>query len=210
MKNTLKTIIAVIGFIAINQYCSAQSAFTIDASQQLTNFKFTDSEGTRDKNYLGNYSGYYSLGFRMLKESGFLFRAGAGMRNAGASLIYDEANYSWNLQYIEAKAGAGYAYKMEKLTPYLCVSPYFGYLLKANQTLNHQNYDIINSGSLNRMDYGVFISPGVQLGLSDAVSAYFEFNYMMGLANLETGDNGQVSSNIAYSICAGLAFSINK
>lgn len=215
MKKQLTLFMIILGFIAINHATQAQSALTIDASQAYTNFKFLDSEGNRDESYSGNYTGGYNIGYRYNSEGGLLIRAAIGMRKAGASLVYEDANYSWNLQYGEVKIGAGYVHKIGRVNPYLTISPYFAYLLKATQTLNHEDYDILNSNSLQRIDYGVFASPGVQLRLSDAVSAYAEFNYMMGLKNIETGSKGgEVSSeqkayNMSYSITGGLAFTIN-
>jgi hypothetical protein len=187
----------------------AQSNVTIDASQVVSTFKFTDSTGTQDKSYSPVYSGAYSLGYRYASEGGLLIRAGLGMRKAGATMVYDNINYTWNLQYADIKVGAGYIYNKASFQPYLSVSPYYAMLLKANQSLNNENFDIINSKSLQKNDYGVFITPGLQFKASDAISVYTEFNYMMGLRNLET-DSGQKSYNRAYSFSLGVAFTITK
>ncbi|MDX1652184.1 MAG: outer membrane beta-barrel protein [Brumimicrobium sp.] len=185
----------------------AQSSITIDASQNITNFKFTNSQGERDESYNPNYSGSYSLGYRFTTDFGLFGGIKVGMRNAGASLVYDDANYSWNLQYFDSRLDIGYMYSFDRFSPYLAVSPYFGYLLRATQTLNHQNFDIINSGDLERTDYGLFISPGVDFRVNDLVSVYSQFNYMLGLQNIETVEN-QESNNTLLGLTLGLAFTI--
>ena len=213
-NNTVKTILLSLVFIWISSSLAAQSSLTVDASQLMTTFKFTDSEGNTDNSYLGKYTGSYSIGYRYLSLDGLIIRASIGMRGAGATMVYDDANYIWDLKYADIKAGVGYAYGVGRLLPYITVSPYVAYLLKASQTLNHEIFDILELESLERLDYGVVGSPGVQMTISDFISAYAEFSYMMGLQNLETDLNvesntsGQKSSNVAYGITAGISFTI--
>lgn len=196
-------------FMIIKTSVMAQSSFTLDASQMLTNFKFIDSMGVQDKSYSGNYSGAYSIGYRYSSAGGFLFRAGIGMRKAGATLVYDATNYSWDLQYADVKLGIGYKYDAGRIQPYLTVSPYYAFLLKANQRINNEDFDIKNSKSLQKTDYGIFISPGTQIRISDDIAAYAEFSYLMGLQNIET-DAGQKGYNTAYALTVGVAFTIGS
>lgn len=199
----------IIGLLAcvFSISADAQSSITIDASQNMTNFKFTDSQGDRDESYNPAYSGSYSLGYRYSTDFGLFAGIKIGMRNAGASLIYDDANYSWNLQYADAKVDIGYMYTLDRLSIYLAASPYFGYMLRATQTLNHKNFDIIDSDDLKKVDYGLFISPGVDFRVNDFVSVYSQFNYMLGLQNMETIE-GQESKNSLMGLTLGLAFNI--
>ena len=184
-----------------------QSSITIDASQNITNFKFTNSEGEKDENYKANYSGGYSLGYRYSLENGMFFPVKLGMRSAGASYIYDDANYSWKMQYAEARLGVGYNYSFEKFAVHLSATGYFGYLLKANQRLNNEDFDIRDSGTINTSDYGVFISPGINYQANELINVYLDLNYMLGLANLET-DESQESKNTLFGATLGLAFTI--
>lgn len=208
----LKALLFVFGFMSTTAVF-AQSSLTLDATQQYSNFEFKDSQGEVDKGYLPIYSGAYSLGYRFATEGGFLARVNVGMRNAGATMIYDDATYIWDLQYADAKLGMGYMFNAGRFKPYLTVSGYYAYLLKGIQTQNTVNYDLIKAGELQRMDYGALASPGLQLILSDYISVYTEFNYLMGLKNVETqrveGVNSvQEGYNRAYSATLGLAFTI--
>jgi hypothetical protein len=206
-----KILLLLLGFMCINASLMAQSSLTLDASQQFSTFKFTDSQGSQDKNYSGSYSGAYSIGYRHGGElGGLLVRASIGMRKAGATMVYDDTNYMWDLQYADVKAGIGYMLFAERLQPYITASPYFAYLLKANQLINNENFDLLESGSLKSSDYGVFVTPGVQITLSDSFSVYIEFNYMMGLQNIETGNNEQKAYNHAYALTLGASFNITK
>lgn len=211
MKNLslkIKFILILLGMLAVKTSSFAQSSVTIDASQIYSNFIFTDSEENKGEGYSGNYSGAYSLGYQYSTEGGILLRASIGMRKAGATLVYDDANYNWNLQYANAKLGVGYMYKRDRFSPYIVVSPYYSHLLKANQRINNQDFDIKKSQSIKSMDYGVFASPGVQMTISEAISVYAEFNYMRGLLNIDADENGQKAYNTAYSLTAGVVFAI--
>ncbi|MFP5471712.1 MAG: outer membrane beta-barrel protein [Bacteroidia bacterium] len=207
IKATTLLLSAGVLFVAYNSKAQT-GAVAIDASQVVSNFKFTDSEGTQQKEYSPRFTSAYSLGYRHKLDNGVIIRGALGMRNAGATLIYDESNYSWNLQYMDIKVGAGYAYSLSKLDVYLTVSPYYAFLLKANQRINNEDYDIKTSAAINKADYGVIFSPGVILNVNDFMSAYVEINYLMGLANLETGETGQKSNNTAIMPTLGVAFKL--
>lgn len=205
----LKTFLSTLGLLLITTSMMAQSSITLEATQVYSTFKFTDSNSNQDKSYSGIYTGAYGLGYRFASEKGLLVRAGVGMRRAGATMVYDEANYMWDLQYADVKVGVGYIYSGARVKPYFTASPYFAYLLKANQALNHENFDALQSESLHATDYGVFLTPGLQFRLSDAVSAYTEFNYMMGLQNIDT-DEGEEAYNRAMGLTVGVSFTITK
>ena len=186
----------------------AQSSLTVDASQLYSTFKFVDSDNTVSSDeYKGIFTGAYGFGYRYAFENGLTLHSGIGMRTGGASLVIDESNYSWRLQYGEYKLGAGYLYDMGRFSPYFNVSGYLGYMIRGYQTLNNEDFNIIESDLLNRVDYGVMFSPGCQVKLSDFISAYGQFSYLWGLQNIENDEN-QESGNRAYMLTLGLAFSI--
>lgn len=213
--NKLKIILFVFGFMS-STAVMAQSSLTLDASQLYSNFKFKDSEGTVDKSYLPVYTGAYSIGYRFATDDGLLVRASIGMRKAGATMIYDDASYMWNLQYADGRLGLGYMFDLGRIKPYLTVSGYYAYLLKGTQTQNTVNYDLIKAGELQRSDFGALASPGVSITLSDYISVYTEFSYMMGLKNIEAQQAEAATTvrqqgyNRAYSATLGVAFTITK
>jgi hypothetical protein len=163
-----------------------------------------------NKEYAGKYTGAYNLGYLYTAESGFLFKAGMGMRNAGATLVYDDTNYLWDLKYAEAKVGVGYIYELNRFSPYFSASGYFGYLIKANQSLNNENFDILKSKAISNSDYGVLFTPGLNVEINKTISVYTEFNYLMGLKNIEMSDNGQKTFNKAFGLSLGLSINLER
>ncbi|MCH7536030.1 MAG: outer membrane beta-barrel protein [Bacteroidetes bacterium] len=205
-----KLIWIAIPLLCCNTIMLAQSNFTIEGSQVISNFKFTDSQNTKDKDYVSNFSGAYNLGYLNQSESGVIIRAGFGMRKGGASLVYDGINYNWSLQYLSINAGAGYLHGDGRLQPYLTIAGYVGMLLKANQTINTEDFDILVLEEIKSLDFGIITSLGVHIKLSDDITAFTEYSYLMGLQNIETGDTGQKSSNVSYVFTLGLAFAITN
>jgi len=200
----------MLGFMGYATTLNAQSCLIVQASPTFASFKFFDSQDTKlSSEYSGIFTGGYGVGYRMVTGGGFLLDITAGMRKAGATTVVDEMNYTWDLQYADGRLGVGYMLVKERFSPYISVSGYYGYLLRAFQTINNENFNIKESESINTSDYGIIISPGLQITLSNAISTFFEFNYRMGLANLEK-DEGQKSSNIAYGLTFGLVFPFVK
>ncbi len=184
----------------------AQSSLTVKASPLYASFKFTDSQGTKlNSEYSGIFTGGYGLGYRLVTEGGFMVNVGAGIRKAGATMVYDEMNYTWDLQYAEGRLGVGYMLVSGDIGPYLDVAGYYGYLLRGFQTINNEDFNVKESESINNSDYGIVISPGVQIKLSYEIRTFIEFNYLMGLANMEK-DESQKSKNVGYGLTFGFAF----
>lgn len=206
----LKSLIILLACTGLATTMNAQSGLTLEASQLLTSFKFTDSRGNDlSSEYSGIFTGAYNLGYRHVTAGGIMVSGGLGMHNGGATLVYDAMNYTWDLKYAGGRLGLGYMYQAGRVSPYLNVSGYFAYMLRGFQTINNEHFDITSMEVINEMDYGLYISPGVQLRLSDAVSSYLEFNYLMGLADLEK-DDGQETRNKAFGLTLGLSLSIVK
>lgn len=217
MKKLQITLLSVVLLACSIQSSFSQSGITIEASQMITNFAFTNSDAVLENSYFilnqeseyrPVYSGAYQVGYSYMLDMGLFFNASIGMRKSGATMVYDNTNYLWNLQYAQGKLGLGYGYTMGIFMPYLSTSGYYGFLLKANQSINNENFDILNSGSIAKNDFGLYISPGLRINASDFVSVFMELSYMMGMQNIETGDTGQEAKNLANALTLGVIFNI--
>lgn len=203
-------IFCLIGFLSFNSKVNAQSNLTAEISQAITKFKFTDSEGSKDKGYSFNLSNAYHIGYKYTFDNGVFLQSNLGLRKAGATLVYDDANYQWDFNYFDFRLGGGYAYSFNDFDVFLAVSPYFSHLLTANQRVNNEDFNIIKSESIKRGDIGLFISPGAQMELSNSLTVYSQFDTMLGFKNIESATNGQKSTNLAFSLSLGLTLSLNK
>lgn len=220
-------LIASLLIVLLTAISYGQSRLFVNASQQVTNFRFVDSEGILDKNYAPVYNGAYSVGYSYEFDFGLFLKGNTGMRKAGATMVYDAANYQWDLQFLNTEIGAGYQYPLGMFAPYISISAYYGFLLKANQRINNEDFDIIDSKSMIRHDAGIIFSPGVNVNVSEDIRIFGEVGFLRGLQNVEAESEGkttlsyllgtrnlvsditgQVSTNIAYRFTVGLSFSI--
>lgn len=206
--NRIRNIFLVSVFLTGAVPCFSQSFITIDGSQAFSNFKFTDSNGNTDANYSSIATGGYSIGYRAFKK-GVFGRANVGMRRAGSSYEYDGKSITYNLQYCDIRLGVGYQYDAWRFKPYVSLSPYYSFLLKASQNLDGVNYDMKANDRLKNSDYGVLIVPGLSFFASDYISIYSEFSYLIGLQNIETTSN-QTLKNKGFFISLGIAATLTK
>jgi hypothetical protein len=207
MKLINKALICVCILLGTFTVSKAQHSITVDVSQNVTNLSFTNSLGKKDKNYNSEYSTSYTFGYRYSLDNGVFFPGKLGMRKGGASYVFDSMNYFWDLQYADFRLGAGYNYSLGDFSVHASVTGYVGFLLKANQVINNENFDIKESDQFSNNDFGIFISPGVSYPVNDQISLYLDLNYMMGLKNLESTTD-QKSKNTLFGASLGVAFSL--
>lgn len=188
------------------KHIRAQSTVAFDAGQMFSTYKYTDSLG-EIKDFTKNITGCYSLSYHYINPNGLFIRTGFGMRKGGASYEYDGVKIDWNTQYADASLGLGYMLNRGKVKPYLIPSFYFAYLLKGEETLGQNTYDIKNNKSMSDTDYGLYITPGIKVTLSNFISFYAEYKTLLGLKNLEVSTN-QKSYNRGFSINLGIAIAI--
>lgn len=190
----------------------AQSYLNLDAAQVFSTFKFSTANSdpsVYQPVYAQISSAAFGLSYEHDYSSGLLVIGGVNLRKAGASLVYKRTNYEWNLQYADLKGGVGYQINKWHLKPYVTALPFVSYLMNAKQSIGLKYYDIKASRSLQSYDYGVFFGVGFKAALSPYISMFAEYNYILGLKNIET-TMGQYLYNRGFAVKLGLGFSITK
>lgn len=188
-------------------------AISFDVGQVFSTFKFTGN----NLNFSNNVTTCFSLSYRYSFKTGLFAITSIGMRNAGASLFYEGVNINWNIQYAHADIGLGYIINKSWLKPYFAVSPYLGYMIKGNQTNGTDYLDIKKEKSMKTIDYGVIFSPGFKIALSKYIACYAEYNYILGLQNIEKPvvsgvepSTNQKTFNRAFSFNLGVAITVES
>ena len=85
----------------------------------------------------------------------------------------------------------------------------FGYLLKANQTIGVVNYDLKANNTMKSTDLGLIFSTGIKLALTNYISIFTDYKYILGEHNLENA-TGKESYNRGFSFSLGVAIIIEK
>jgi hypothetical protein len=222
LKNFSKNRLRITHFIGFYSFISlltivlcynsskAQSTVTFDAGQTFSKFKYSDSQGAIT-DFTNNISGCFSVGYNYIGQNGIIIRSNAGMRKGGASLVYNETNVDWNLQYTDLNIGAGYSFNRWMVKPYVVVLPYVAYMLKGEQKIGDNTYNVIKNKTMSTLDYGVCFVPGLKVALTNTVAFYAEYKQILGLQNLEvTSTNNQKTFNRGFSVNLGVAISFIK
>ena len=98
---------------------------------------------------------------------------------------------------------------MEELTTSMIIQIIHGHLLRGTQVLNNEEFNITESGILEKSDFGLIGNLGINFKISNFISAYAEGLYLFGLSNIEK-DSGQTAANRSYGISLGLAFNLTE
>lgn len=204
-KNILVLLFVLMGFSTTGWGQSHH--VLLGASQNMTNFKFTDNDNDIDTSYSPQYSSGFNLGYNYKIKEGVYFQGRIGIRNAGASYVFDDFSYNWNIRYGEFRLGAGYQYDFSALYVHFSAEGYLSYVMSAEQRLFNVYRDMIEAGTIERLDYGLFLSPGVGIGLTENISLELDINYMLGFGNLDT-DEGQTTQNRLWGVNLGLNIKI--
>ena len=189
---------------------------TLDVGELLSTFKFTDKTNVVQPVFTHNVAACFNFGYcYALKtghygnQNGLFIQANVGMRKGGAATVYEGLDVNWVTQYANASIGLGYLYNKWRLKPYFSASPYFGYLLKANETIGITNYDLKSSSIMNSTDIGLIFSTGVKFVLTNFISLYTDYKYILGVHNVEN-TTGKESYNRGFSFNLGIAITIDK
>ncbi|MES2590625.1 MAG: hypothetical protein V4608_01985 [Bacteroidota bacterium] len=105
------------------------------------------------------------------------------------------------------KAGVGYQYNNWFVKPWAAVVPYYAYLLNGTQSIGMTYFDLKSTKSIKTYDAGMFLNLGVSANILSYTSVFAEYNYNLGLQNIET-EKGQYLYNRGFSVKLGLAFEI--
>ncbi len=205
-----KILLALIFTVLTLTVYSQEQSLTIEASQLVSNFSFINSlDQKQNADYQSILTSSYGVGYRHILNNNIILKGGIGKRNGGANYVYDDMNYSWNLEYADIKLGGGYMHNMGRFSPYVLVNGYYAFLIRGIQIKNNEEFNITESGILQKNDIGIIGNIGVNFKMSDYISAYVEGQYLSGLNNIEK-ETTQTARNKSYGITLGLSFNITK
>lgn len=191
----------------------AQHYVNIEGAQVYSTFKFSSEISDQDQIFADNQAyahtvvGAFGLVYEYEHSNGLFLLGGIGIRKAGASLVFNNIDYIWKMQYIDLKAGIGYQFNKWRIKPYGAVSPYYASLLNANQSVGQKSYDIKAGKFIKKNDLGLFLAIGFKATISKQISIFTEYNYILGLKNIETTAD-QYLYNRGFAIKLGLSLNI--
>jgi hypothetical protein len=204
----MKETIAIVFLFFSLLTCNAQNKIGISFSQNFSTFRFKDSEkNIEDLDYSIKYG--YGLSFQRVFGKNFFFEGLLSYNNKGANSTYGLQKLDWSFHYANIGLDGGYKFILGRLCPQAGAGFYFGRLMKADQFIGSDYYDLMAENSINKNDFGATLFAGIEYEYSDNGSIYLRINESIGLLNLENNTEAtQKMFNRTFSIQLGLSFTI--
>ena len=204
MKKNITILLLLMSFLPLK----AQNKIGVSFSQTYSTFRFKDSDGeVEDLKYTIKY-GYGLTWQQEILES--LFVEGSLSYNCkGAGSTLGVQKLDWSLHYVNAGINAGYKMIIGRLSPQGGAGLYYGRLLKAEQLIGSDYFDLIETDYIRKSDFGANIFAGIGYDYSDNGSVFIRLNETIGLLQLEKSELlSQKMFNRTFSIQLGLFFTI--
>jgi len=191
-------------------FVNGQNNFGVFFSQNLSTFRFIDSEGNKDDlKFTIKYA--YGLTYQREFTENIFLEGLLSYSNKGANSSEGLMNLDWSFHYLNTAINAGYKIMYFcRLHPHGGLGVYYGRLLKANQFIGSEYYDLMPLNIISKNDFGVNIFAGLEYEYSNSGFIFLRLNQEMGLHQLEVSDqDSQRMYNRTFSIQIGFLFKIN-
>jgi len=204
----MKKLITLLLLVSIFLPLKSQNKIGVSFGQTYSTFRFKDSEGAvEDLKYTIRY-GYGVIWQQEITD--FLFAEGSLAYNCkGATSTLGVQKLDWSLHYVNASISAGYKMTIGRLSPHGGAGLYYGRLLKAEQFIGSDYFDLIETDYIRKSDFGANIFAGIGYDYSDNGSVFVRLNETIGLLQLEKDEQAtQRMFNRTFLIQLGLFFTI--
>lgn len=186
----------------------AQNHFQVKSGKTFSTFLFRDSDKNKDEtlNYITNNFLGLSYDFNLGKLH--VLRPEVSYREGGARSQWNNRRLFWKLNYLDVNFA--YLIKVldfEKIKIYQGVAPGLGFLMSGEQYIGDDYFDVKESGTLRKLDFGVNFMANAKIKVIENVFLTIEYRYGLGIRQIETNaaQTSQVSRNRFHAAIFGVA-----
>lgn len=204
MKSTVTLFILLLALMS----ATAQDKIGISFTQNFSTLRFLDSENEKeDLDYAIKYG--YGISYQLGFSENFFGEGSLFYNSKGANSTLDLQKLDWSMDYINASVNGGYRFILNRLVPHFGVGVYYGRLMKADQFIGSDYYDMMSTDAIGKNDLGVNLFAGLDFEYSTDGVVFIRLTESMGLLNLENNQEAnQKMFNRTFSIQLGLNFII--
>lgn len=201
-------ILTVVLFFSFS--CCCQQLY-IELGTTVSSFDYENSQGQPLNNLLSKSKTYYGFGYRQslnFNKSVF-FSLGASYNNFGA--IGSEGSvdnyFEWDLSYLGLEAGLGIKlFQLRDLTFLVNASVAYEFLIRGNQTINNDVYNLVGENEFNNSIFFVRGGVEMQYPISRNTALYVGYTYGKSVL-INNAENAEKLNLNAHQF--GLGFIIN-
>lgn len=183
----------------------------MELGNTISEFDYENSQGDPLNNLLSQSKSYFGMGYRKVinNEKTMFLSLGASYSSYGA--IGSESSvdnyFDWDISYLGINAGLGYRmFQLTDLSFFAKVSVASEFLIRGNQTINNDVYNLVGEEEFNNNIF--FVRGGVSMQYPISNSTAISANYTYGRSVLiNSGINAEKLNLIAHQF--GIGFIIN-
>lgn len=185
----------------------SHSGVVLEGAQSFTTFRFISNNAADNHGFTRKSDREFSLGYLYDWKYGIILGGDIGLYYGGADEVLGNEDYSWELKYIRTKISVGYLLHKWRIKPFVSVSLYYGYLLRATESIGCEEYDLSKDDKIRNWDFGLVTTGGVKVPLSHTFQVFGAYNQNFGLLNIET-HTGQRLYNRGFSFSLGVIINL--
>ena len=206
----MKKFLLIFSVFLISLPSFSQQLF-MEMGSTISSFDYENSQGQTLDNLLSKSDTYFGMGYRqVINTSKTLFLAlGVSYNNYGA--IGSESSvdnfFEWDVSYLGMKAGLDYRlFQLRDLSFYLKGSVASEFLIRGNQTINNDVYNLVGEEEFNNNIFFLRAGIGIQYPISNNTAIYAGYSYGKSVL-ISSGENAEKLKLNAHEF--GIGFIIN-
>ena len=205
----MKKLILLLTLVASGLMAKGQNNIGLYFSQNFSTFRFLNNDGEKeDLKYTIKYG--YGLIYQIQFDSNIFAEGLLSYNNKGANSQIGNTKLDWSFHYVNLGINGGYKFNLGRIQPHVGTGFYYGHLLKADQFIGIDYYDLMSMDIISMNDLGLNIIGGMSYEYSRNGFVFIRLNQEIGLLQMEKDDeDNQKMFNRTFSIQLGLLFNIN-
>ncbi len=205
----MKKLILLLTLVASGLMAKGQNNIGLYFSQNFSTFRFLNNDGEKeDLKYTIKYG--YGLIYQIQFDSNIFAEGLLSYNNKGANSQIGNTKLDWSFHYVNLGINGGYKFNLGRIQPHVGTGFYYGHLLKADQFIGIDYYDLMSMDIISMNDLGLNIFGGMSYEYSRNGFVFIRLNQEIGLLQMEKDDeDNQKMFNRTFSIQLGLLFNIN-
>ncbi|WP_345169802.1 hypothetical protein [Algibacter aquimarinus] len=198
-------------FIFLFSIVSVSQQLYMEIGSNVSEFDYRNSQGNPLNNLLSQSKSYFGMGYRKVinNEKTLFLSLGATYNSYGA--IGSESSvdnyFEWDISYLGLKAGLGLKmFELTDLSFYAKVSVASEFLIRGNQTINNDVFNLVGEEEFNNNIF--FVRGGISMQYPISNSTAISANYTYGRSVLiNSGVSAEKLNLVAHQF--GIGFIIN-
>jgi hypothetical protein len=183
------------------------------AGNNISTFRFRDSEQSKDKELSWKYSSMAGIGIERVGKKSTV-NVGLATRSAGAYSDFDNIFIEWSTRYIDITVS--YAFKIihfKNNSLHIGTGISYSLLSNAIQQIGNERFNMIKEQSISSTDFLLNNSLILKHNITESIDLSLGYRFGLGLKNIEktetlvNGEN-QNTRNIYHAILLGVSFKI--